>query len=871
MTGSLAGGAVSHYELLGLIGKGSTGAVYKARDTRLNRLVALKFLSPALIESPEARARFESEARTIASLSHNNIGVLYDVGEDDGTPYLVLEYLGGGTLASRIRDRQLPLPEILAYARQIADGLSHAHNHGILHRDVKPGNALFAESGALKLVDFGLAHRQTRETPGEPAVQGGTPAYMAPESVLSGIVDHRCDIFAFGVLLYQLAAGRLPFSADHAEDVFRKIRQEDPPSLASIRPELPPAFIELVNQCLSKDPAGRPRSMMAVRHQLDLLDSPASPSPFPTPESPTLTAPVRKTGPITKIGRTGRRWLVACGSLAIAAAAVFLIAQLMTRTSENAGAPRCVIVPPFQCKAADEPSARFCAGLHADLIPRLSQSPQFAAGFWTVSPSEITANGIRTAAEAHKRLGADLVIQGALEQSGGEYHVRLDLTEARTLKLLRWRKVTAPGEIALAAALQRASLELLGAGLADSTPLSLSAQTRTPESYLLCVQALALLLEYDGIQKIDEAISLLDRAVAADPRNPQAHALLSQAWQQKYGEQRDPGSLRLAAESAAAAARLQPNDYQVLLALGRVQRRQREFRRAIESFTKATKVNPSDPEGFRLLALAYYDDRQERRAAEAFGEALRKNPRWWPVYHNRAENYYRKGQVENAIAEIGRVLEIAPGNANALSDLGVYYTDLGRFAEAERSFAESLQARATWRNLSAFAYLREKQKRYDEAARLFAQAAERSPSNHQAQYNLAAALHRVPGNEAAARAAWRRTAELAASYLRLKPMDASAALSRQAVAHARLGEFNLSRRTSAEALRLGGDDRRVLVKAALAAHIEGRRNETASLLERAVRAGERPAAILEDPDFSTAAADPALRRRLDAAQSKRKE
>src|ERR1700739_584804 len=219
-----AGVQLGPYRVLGPISAGGMGEVYRAKDTRLDRIVAIKALPPHLADSPELRERFEREARTIASLNHPHICTLYDIGHQDGTDYLVMEYLEGETLAQRLQKGRLPLDQVLQYAMEIADALDKAHRKGITHRDLKPGNIMLTNSGA-KLLEFGLAKRRGPQaavanfsalpTQGSNlTAQGsivGTLQYMAPEQLEGKEVDSRTDIFAFGVLVYEMATGKKAF------------------------------------------------------------------------------------------------------------------------------------------------------------------------------------------------------------------------------------------------------------------------------------------------------------------------------------------------------------------------------------------------------------------------------------------------------------------------------------------------------------------------------------------------------------------------------------------------------------------------------------------------------------------------------------
>src|SRR5215470_3499630 len=246
------------YEILAPLGAGGMGEVYRARDTRLKRSVAVKVLSSALASDPERRGRFEREAHAIAALSHPHICTIHDIGRENGTDYLVMELLEGETLADRLgraKARPLPMPDVLRYAIEIADALDKAHRAGIVHRDLKPANIMITKSGA-KLLDFGLAKlkapavpismtaiEQATTTGGPKTASGtilGTVHYMSPEQVEGGDADARSDIWALGVLIYEMATGVRPFEGDSAASIIGAVLKDSPPAISSREPLSPP-------------------------------------------------------------------------------------------------------------------------------------------------------------------------------------------------------------------------------------------------------------------------------------------------------------------------------------------------------------------------------------------------------------------------------------------------------------------------------------------------------------------------------------------------------------------------------------------------------------------------------------------------------
>ncbi len=263
-------GRLGEFEFLGLIGVGGMGAVFRCLDRPLQRLVAVKMLLPHLANQVEARSRFEREARAAAAVIHENIVAIHAVGQADGIPYLVMQYVEGTSLQERLRTGRPPrIEEVVRIAREVANGLAAAHARGLVHRDIKPGNILLeGPDGRVKICDFGLA-RAMDDCLTRTGVSAGTPLYMSPEQADTRIVDSRSDLFSLGSVIYTLCAGRSPFEADGTLAVLRRIREDEPPLLRKLNPAVPRWLADVVARLLSKDPSHRFPSAAALTEALD--------------------------------------------------------------------------------------------------------------------------------------------------------------------------------------------------------------------------------------------------------------------------------------------------------------------------------------------------------------------------------------------------------------------------------------------------------------------------------------------------------------------------------------------------------------------------------------------------------------------------
>ncbi len=327
-----SGTKLGPYEVLAPIGAGGMGEVYKGRDTRLERTVAIKVLPAHLTSNPEVKQRFEREARAVSSLNHPHICALYDIGQQDGTDFLVMEYLEGETLAECLKRGPLPANQTLRCTVQVADALDKAHRQGVTHRDLKPANIMLTKSGA-KLLDFGLAKLRTDPAPlgegltdvtAEPrklTVEGtivGTFQYMAPEQLEGKEADARSDIFAFGGVLYEMVTGKPAFAGNSNASLIAAILHSEPPPLNQLQPMTPPALERVVRTCLAKDPEERWQTAHDVKLQLQWIAEGGA------------SSQVEAGVPVPAVSRGRNRELVAWGVaalLAVALVAVLLVAS----------------------------------------------------------------------------------------------------------------------------------------------------------------------------------------------------------------------------------------------------------------------------------------------------------------------------------------------------------------------------------------------------------------------------------------------------------------------------------------------------------------------------------------------------------------
>jgi eukaryotic-like serine/threonine-protein kinase len=365
----LPGRRLGPYEILSSIGAGGMGEVYRARDTRLDRIVAIKVLPTHLADRPELRERFEREARIIASLNHPHICTLHDIGTQDGIDFLVMEYLEGETLAQHSQKGALPLEQVLQYSIEISDALDKAHRKGVTHRDLKPGNIMITKTGT-KLLDFGLAKLRQEASPANVSLsdlptekdpltaQGtilGTLQYMAPEQVEGKEVDTQTDIFAFGAIVYEMATGKRAFEGKTQASLIAKILETDPPPISSLQPVTPPMLDRVVRKCLAKEPDKRWQAASDICDELKWIADGGS-----------------QVGLAPTAGRNGMRALGRRGLIA-SVSTLFLVAVLASLTTWNLKPAPAPTSQPVTRTAITLPPGQQLAGLENG--PAVALSP----------------------------------------------------------------------------------------------------------------------------------------------------------------------------------------------------------------------------------------------------------------------------------------------------------------------------------------------------------------------------------------------------------------------------------------------------------------------------------------------------------------
>jgi serine/threonine protein kinase len=385
------------------------GVVYKAHDTKLDRDVALKFLPVNLTASKEEISRFEQEAKVISSLNHQNIETIHDVDEVDGQKYIVLEYIPGGTLKSKLKqlkseDKGFSIGEVIDYGMQMAEGLAHAHRHRIIHRDVKTENIMLTEEGKVKLTDFGLAKLRGTAQKTKTGSTLGTAAYMSPEQVRGEEVDNRSDIFSFGVVLYELVTSHLPFQGEYEAALSYSILNENPPSIKSLRPDAPPSLEKIIGRCLEKDKTKRYQRADEIVADLRAVQQ-------------KMTTPINLTKKKAKL----KLWI----GIGFVILAIMILTYLLMLPKPEIRSEQSIAVLPFVDMSPQKDQEYFCDGMTEELINRLSNIQSLRV------PARTSAFTFKGKTEDIRGIGGKLnvqmVLEGSVRKAGNELRITAQL------------------------------------------------------------------------------------------------------------------------------------------------------------------------------------------------------------------------------------------------------------------------------------------------------------------------------------------------------------------------------------------------------------------------------------------------------------
>ena len=870
LSGTLAG----RFEIRQRLGAGGMGEVYLAEDTRLKRPVAVKRLAARLRTDRLSREYFLKEAERISALNSDHIAGIYDILEDRGEIFLIMEYVEGANLRFRFNPRP-SIEQFLEVAVQCAEALATAHEKGILHRDIKPENIMLTPAGQVKILDFGLAQRLRVAGEGVPTASliapghplSGTRGYVAPEVLLEKEPDTRADIFSLGVVFYELLTGNNPCAAATWVGSIELTLHVRPSSIHQTNPQVPDEVERVIRKMLEKDPEERYATARDLLVDLRRLRRLSESGVLPPPRNLVLRRHKKLS-----------LWGGIAATLAVIAVFVpwrTLVRQLQQKISPPQNVPvaipnqKLVAVLPFRTIEATPEVKTFSEGLAETITAKLTQLT--ATHALQVAPaSEVYRHGVTDVDQAHKELGVNLVVQGSLRQAGDTVRITYTLVDALSHRQLRGDSVTASTSdpFALEDRVVEGVVWMLELEVTpDERPQLEKHGTTIAGAYDLYTRGLGDLQNYPDPAAVESAIENFTRAIALDPNYASAYAGLGEAYWDKYRVDKRPKYVPKAREACQHALSLSTDLAAGHVCLGNMLFAAGKYENASSEFSRALVAEPTYDDAYRGLARTYEQMGRLQDAEQTYHHAIELRPHYWAGYSWLAQFFAFHGRYQEAVEQFEHAAAVSPDNSTIYHGLGGVYIYMGRYDDAIHALQRAISLRPSFQAYANLGQAYMRTRRFDDAVASYQQALTLDPQGYRIIGYLAEAYYWAPGKRNEATALYERAITMTEQELKFNGKNSDAHLL-LALYHARLGHAQPARMHLREALKSHANEPETMFFAALVENQLGDSAAAIQWLGKALHQGYSLAEINAAVDFDNLRSDPAFQAVVQAAGQK---